>query len=102
MPILMTLRMRLPVCPFHSPLRTRLENSAHLVEDRMDLRHDVLSVHEDGCAFGRAQSYVQDGALLREVNFLPSKHRVDLRRRPDSSASRMRSLTVSSVMRFFE
>ena len=30
MPMLMTLRMRLPVCPFHSPLRTRLEKSAIL------------------------------------------------------------------------
>ena len=30
MPMLMTLRMRLPVWPFHSPLRTRLEKSAIL------------------------------------------------------------------------
>ena len=45
----------------------------------MDLRHNVLTVCEDGCPFGCPQGYVQDCAILREVNFVSSKHRVDLR-----------------------
>ena len=79
MPILMTLRMRLPVCPFHSPLRTRLEKCRHLVEHGMDLRHDILAVDEDGCAFGRAQGHVQDRALFRDVDLVSAKHGVDPR-----------------------
>ena len=51
----------------------------HLVEDGVDLGHDVLSIHQDGCALGRAQGHVQDGAFLREVDFVPAKHGVDLR-----------------------
>ena len=48
MPMLTTFLMRLPVWPFHSPLRTRLEKLRHLVQHGVDLRHDVLAVHEDG------------------------------------------------------
>src|SRR4029077_3501348 len=43
----------------------------------MDLRNNVFSVHEDGGPFGRAQSYVKDGALLGEINFVSTKHGVD-------------------------
>ena len=102
MPMLMTLRMRLPVCPFHCAAADAIREVRHLVEDCVDLGHDVLSVHQDGCAFGRAQGHVQDGALLREVNFAPRNIASICDRRPDSSASWMRSLTVSSVMRFLE
>ena len=42
MPILTTLRMRLPVWPFQAPLRTPLGEIRHLVQHGMDLGHDVL------------------------------------------------------------
>ena len=48
MPMLTMLRIGLPVWPFHSPLRTRLAESRHFVEHRMDFRHDIPAVHEDG------------------------------------------------------
>ena len=51
----------------------------HLVEHGVDLRHDILAVHEDGCSFGRAQGHVQHGALLRDVDFLAAEHGVDPR-----------------------
>jgi hypothetical protein len=79
MPMLITLRMRLPVCPFHFPLRTRLEKSGHLVEHRMDLRHHILAVDDDGGSFGRAQGHVQHRALLGGVDLLAAKHGVDSR-----------------------
>jgi hypothetical protein len=49
----------------------------HLVEHGVNLRHDVLAVDDDGCAFWRTQRHVQDGAVFRDVDFLASKHRVD-------------------------
>ena len=103
MPMLMTLRMRLPVCPFHSPLRTRLAKSGHLVEDGVDLGHHVLAVDDDRRTSRRAQRDVQDRSLLRDVDLLAAEHRVD----PRPQAGFLRKLhetdrSVSSVMRFFE
>ena len=79
MPMLMTLRMRLPVWPFHAPLRTRLAEVGHLVEHGVDLGHDVLAVHDDGRASRRAQGHVQDGPVLRDVDLLAAEHGVDPR-----------------------
>ena len=79
MPMLTTLRMRLPVWPFHAPLRTRLAEVGHLVEHGVDLGHDVLAVDDDGCALRRAQRHVQDGALLGDVDLLAAEHGVDPR-----------------------
>ena len=79
MPMLMTFRMRLPVWPFHSPLRTRSEKCRHLVQHGVDFRHDIFAVHQDGGILGRAQGDVQHGAVFRDVDFLAAEHRVDLR-----------------------
>ena len=38
-------------CPFQAPLRTRLQNG-HLVEHRMNLRHDILAIHHNRRALG--------------------------------------------------
>ena len=78
MPTLMTLRMRFPVCSFPFAAADAIGELRHLVEHGVDLRHDVLSVRQDGCPFGRAQGYVQDRALLREVDLVAAKHRVDV------------------------
>ena len=77
MPTLITLRMRLPVCPFHSPLRTRLEKSAISVEHGMHLGHYVFTIDHDGCVSRRTQGNVQDCALLGDVDFLPVEHGID-------------------------
>ena len=52
---------------------------SHLVEHGVDLGHDVLAVHDDGCSFRRAQRHVQDRAVLRDVDLLAAKHGVDSR-----------------------
>ena len=79
MPMLTTLRMRLPVWPFHAPLRTRSEKSAILSSTAWTCGHHVLAVDDDRCAFRRAQGHVQDGAVLRDVDLLAAEHGVDPR-----------------------
>ncbi len=79
MPMLTTLRMRLPVWPFHAPLRTRLAEVGHLVEHGVDLGHHVLAVDDDRCAARRAQGHVQDGAVFRDVDLVAAEHGVDPR-----------------------
>src|SRR4029450_2917475 len=89
-PMLTTWRMRLPVCPFQAPLRTRFEKSAiasstagtsgtaflaaavrevgHGVEHGVNVGHDVLAVHEDRRAARCAQRDMQDGAVFGHVD----------------------------------
>ena len=75
----------------------------HLVEHGMHLRHDVLAVHDDRCASRRAQGDVQDGAVLGDVDLVTAEHGVDPRAQPAIPPPvAARSLSVSSVMRFFE
>ena len=77
MPILMTLRMRLPVWPFQAPLRTRSQKSAILSSTSVDRRDHVFAINDDGSAFGSAESHVQHGALFRDVDLLTPEHGVD-------------------------
>ena len=77
MPMLTTLRMRLPVCPLHAPLRTRCENRAHPIEHSVHFGHDVLAVHDDRRVLRRPQGNVQNGALLGDIDLLAAKHGVD-------------------------
>ena len=79
MPMLMTLRMRLPVWPFQSPLRTRSEKSAILSSTACTCGTTSLPSTTMDAPFGRTQGHVQDRALLRDVDFLAAKHGVDLR-----------------------
>jgi hypothetical protein len=72
MPMLMTLPMRLPVCPFHAPLRTR-----HLLQHRVDLGNYVLAIHDDRCPSRRAQRHVEHRAVLGDVDLVAAKHGVD-------------------------
>ena len=51
--------------------------AGHLVEDGMHLGHHVLAVHDDGLPFGGAQGHMQDGPLLRNVDFVSAKHGID-------------------------
>ena len=102
MPMLTTLRIRLPVWPVHSPERTRSANARHPVEHLVHLGDDVDAVDDERRALRHAQRDVQHGAVLGDVDLLAREHRVDALRRPDSSASCTSSRSVSSVTRFFE
>ena len=77
MPMLTTLRMRLPVWPFQAPLRTRFAEVAHLVEHGVDLRNDVLAIHVDRTRPGRTQRHVQHSPVLGDVDALSAEHGVD-------------------------
>ena len=103
MPMLITFRMRFPVCPFHAPLRTRFGKCGHLVEHGVDLGHDVHAVGEDLLRPWGAQGDVQNRALFGDVDFVAREHGVDvLRAGRTAPASSMSSRMVSPVMRFFE
>ena len=58
-PMLTTLRTRLPVWPVHAPERTCSEKSAILVEHRVHARYDILAVDVDRLALGRTERDVQ-------------------------------------------
>ena len=77
MPMLTTLRMRLPVWPFHSPLRTRLEKSAILSSTAWTCGTTFLPSTTIDASSRRAQGDVQDGAVLGDVDLLAPKHGVD-------------------------
>ena len=79
MPMLTTLLIRFPVCPFHSPLRTRSAKAAILSSTACTSRHDVLAVDHDRGPFRGAQGHVQHGAVLGDVDLLAAEHGVDPR-----------------------
>jgi hypothetical protein len=60
----------------------------HLVKHRVDLGYHVLAIDNDRCPFGRPESYVQDGSVLRDIYLLASKHGID----PRSQAAFLRQL----------
>ena len=106
MPMLTTLRMRLPVWPFQSPLRTRCGEGGHPVEHRVDLGHHVLAVDDDRRALRRAQRHVQHRAVLGDVDPLAAEHGVDARRaartRSASCTSSAQRLVGDAVLRVVE
>ena len=102
MPMLTTFRIRLPVWPFHAPLRTRFEKSAILSSTACTSGTTFLPSTRIDAPLRRAERDVEDGPLLGDVDLLPPEHRVDPGARPDSFASCTRSFSVSSVTRFFE
>ncbi len=82
MPMLTMLRIRLPVWPFQSPLRTRFANPVILSSTAWTCGHHVLAVHHDGRAARRTQGHVQHGAVLRDVDPVAAEHGVDPRPQP--------------------
>ena len=77
--MLTTLRIRLPVWPFHSPLRTRLTEVTHLVEYRVHPRNHVFAVNEDRRASRSTKRHVQDCPLFSVVDLVPTEHGIDPR-----------------------
>src|SRR5207249_2567550 len=49
----------------------------HLIEDGMHLEHDILAVECYGRTFRGAQSNVQNGALLGDIDLLAAEHGID-------------------------
>ena len=62
-PMLTTARIGSPVCPRHSPLRTRSGEGGHPVEHLVHLRHDVDAVDDDRLDRG-ARSAMRHGPAL--------------------------------------
>src|SRR5262249_17213274 len=49
----------------------------HLVEDGVNLRHDVFAVDDDRCPPGCTECHVQHRAIFRDVDLFAAKHRLD-------------------------
>ena len=102
MPILITLRMGLPLWPFHAPDPHLVRKSRHPVEHRVDLGHYILAVDQDLCSRSRPQRDMQHGAVFADIDLFAGEHRVP----PLPDLSRAGEIgeqaRVSSVIRFFE
>ena len=69
----------------------------------MDLGHDVLAVDDDGCDPSAQRKATCKTARFSVTLIFSPRNIASMRSpSPDSSASCRRSLSVSSVMRFFE
>ena len=77
MPMLTTFRMRLPVWPFHSPLRTRLAKPAILSSTACTSGTTFFPSTTIEALARRAEGDVEDGPVLGDVDLLPPEHGVD-------------------------
>ncbi len=82
MPMLTTLRMRLPVWPFHAPLRTRFAKSAIWSSTAWTSGTTFSPSTTIDASSRRAQRDVQHRAVLGDVDLLAAEHRVDPRAQP--------------------
>jgi hypothetical protein len=73
-----------------------------MVEDRVNIGHDIMAVDPHDRSLGRPQRHMKGGTPFSDIDLSPrniaSRHAAT----PRSSASRSSSRSVSSVMRFFE
>ena len=74
MPMLMTLRIGLPVWPVQAPERTRSANARHPVEHLVDLLDDVDAVDHERALARHPQRDVEHGAVLGDVDVLAAEH----------------------------
>src|SRR5580658_2941047 len=49
----------------------------HFVEYSMHFGYDVCSVNDNGCSLGGTQSYVKNGAILRNIDLVSAEHGFD-------------------------
>ena len=103
MPMLTTLRMRLPVWPFHSPERTRSAKAA-ILSSTAWTSGTTSSPSTMICSdFGARECDVQDGAVLGDVDLLAGEHGLGaLRAGRTLWPAATSSFRVSSVTRFLE
>ena len=102
MPMLMTLRMRLPVWPFQAPLRTRSAKSAILSRTACTSGTTLRPSCRIEAPRG-ARRATWSTARFSETLILSPRNIASMRSRsPASRASWSSRRSVSSVMRFFE
>ena len=77
MPMLMTLRIRLPVWPSPRTVAHAGAERRHPVEHLVHLGHHVFAVGHNRRAARRAQRHVQHGTTLCDVDLVAREHRVD-------------------------
>ena len=82
MPMLTTLRIGLPVWPFHSPERTRSLNARMRPSTSCTCLTTSTPSTSSDCAVGHAQRDVQHRTILRDVDALAAEHRVDALAQP--------------------
>ena len=71
----------------------------------MNLRHDVLAVHHDGCASRRPQRHVQHRAIFGDVDPVAAKHRIDSGAQPALLCKldqQLQRLVVDSIFRIVQ
>ena len=97
-----TLRIRLPVCPVHSPLRTRLLNavirSSTSCTSRTTSAPSTTSEADFGIRSATCRTARSSDTLMCSPRNMASRRCGT----PDSSASSTSSRIVSSVTRFLE
>ena len=92
MPMLTTLRIGLPVWPFHSPAADPVGERGHPVEHLVHLLDDVDAVDDQRRAARHPQRDVQHGAVLGDVDPLAGEHRLDPLRQPGLLGQRHQQL----------
>ena len=100
--MLMTLRMRRPVWPFHAPLRTRSANAAILSSTAWTCGTTFSPSTTIDVPRGARSATCRTARFSVTLIFSPANMASMRARRPDSSASCIRRSSVSSVIRFFE
>ena len=105
MPMLMTFLMRLPVWPFHSPLRTRLENSAILSSTAWTSGTTFFPSTRMVAPFGARKATCSTARFSVTLIFSPLNIASIFPRRPDSSAScseQLERLVGDAVLRVIQ
>ena len=102
MPMLTTLRIRLPVCPVHAPDADPVGEVGHLVEHRVHLGHDVVAVDHDPLVLGARSATCSTARSSVTLIFSPANIASRSCSTPARRASATSSAIVSSVSRFFE
>src|SRR5689334_7838788 len=62
----------LPLAAAHA-----ISKGCHLVQDSVNFWHHILSVDKNRFLFRSTQSYVQNGTILRDINFLSPEHGIN-------------------------
>ena len=102
MPMLTTLRMRLPVWPVHSPLPHPIGECGHAVEHGVHGRHDSMP-STTMCSLAGARRATCNTARSSVTLILSPRNIASMRSgTPRATASANSSRIVSSVMRFLE
>ena len=76
-PIFTTFRTRFPRLPLPFAAPEALGEYGHAVEHTMDLPYDIDPIHNERGLARHPKRNMQDCPVLREVDSIPSEHRLD-------------------------